>query len=110
MSAAALFKEQALFVVNAEIERLRAELTFDQARALPEADGKDIVVAGKEVQLTVFRQSDVGFLKGDVLVTVQIARFGLGGVVTYRTERGLVFSPATAPRDATQTELQNSGG
>jgi hypothetical protein len=45
-----------------------------------------------------------------VLVTVQIARHGLGGIVSFHTERGLVFGPHGDPRDATEQELQNSGG
>ncbi len=110
MSALATFNDEALAVIRSEVDRLRGELTFSQALALPEAEGKDIVVAGKEVQLTIFRQTEPSFLKGDVLVTVQVARFGLGGIVSYHTERGLVFSPSEAPREATQIELQNSGG
>ena len=39
-----------------------------------------------------------------------VARAGLGGIVSYQMERGLVFSPSAAPREATQVELQNSGG
>jgi hypothetical protein len=105
----AAFNDAAVAVISSEVARLR-ELTFSQALALPEAAGRDIVIAGKEVQLTVFRQTEPHLLKGDVLVTVQVARFGLGGMVSYHTERGLVFSPGTTPREATQVELQSSGG
>jgi hypothetical protein len=110
LSARATFNDEALAVVTAEVDRMRGELTFSQALALPQATGRDIVVAGKEVQLTIWRQTDLHLLKGDVLITVQVARFGLGGMVTYQTERGLVFSPGAPPRDATPVELQNSGG
>lgn len=110
MSALANFNEEALAVVRNEVDRLKSELTFARALALPAAEGKDIVVAGKEVQLTIFRQTEPAFLNGGVLVTVQLARFGLGGVVLYRTEQGVVFSPSAAPREATQVELQESGG
>ena len=110
MSALATFNDEALSVVRREVDRLRAELTFSQALALPEAAAKDIVIARREVQLTIFRQTEPHFLKGDVLITVQLARFGLGGIVSYHTERGVVFSPTAAPREATQGELQNSGG
>jgi hypothetical protein len=41
---------------------------------------------------------------------VLIARHVLGGMASFHTERGLVFSPGGAPRDATDQELQNSGG
>jgi hypothetical protein len=110
VSALATFNDEARAVVRAEVDRLKAELTFSTALALPGAVAKDIVVAGKEVQLTIFRQTEPPFLKGDVLVVVQVARAGLGGIVSYQMERGLVFSPSAAPREATQVELQNSGG
>jgi hypothetical protein len=106
----ATFKEEALAAVRSEVDRLKAELTYAQALALPEAAGKDIVVAGKEVQLTIFRQTEPPFLKGEVLVTVQLARFGLGGSVSHQTERGIVFSPIEPPREATPVELENTGG
>ena len=93
-----------------ELDRLRTELTFAQASAVPDAEATDIVVAGKEVQLTIFKQTGPGFLKGRVLITVQLARFGLGGVVAQQIERGLIFSPDAAPRDATEGELLESRG
>lgn len=103
------FNEESLTLVEREIERLRAGLTFEKARNLPQAEGRDVVVAGREVQLTVFRQTDARIGDGGVLVTVQVARFGLGGTNTYRVERGLVFSPDAPPRDATEEELVTSG-
>jgi hypothetical protein len=110
VSALATFNDEALALVRSEVDGLRAELTFAQALALPEAAGRNIVVVGKEVQLIIFRQTEPPFLKGDVLITVQVARFSLGGMVSYHTERGLVFSLNAAPREATQVELQKSGG
>jgi len=108
MKALSAFNDEALAAVRSELDRLRSALTHTQARALPEAEAKDILVAGKEVQLTVFRQTEPHFLKGGVLISVQLARFGLGGVVCQRIERGLVFSPDSAPRDATEGELLQS--
>ena len=109
MNALATFNKEALSTIQSEVDRLKAGLTFAQARALPEAEGRDIVIAGKEVQLTTFRQAELRFLKGDVLITVQVARFGLGGMTSYHTERGLIFSPHSPPRDATDDELMESG-
>jgi hypothetical protein len=108
MKALAVFNDAALAAVQSELDRLGTELTFTQARALPEAQAKDIVVAGKEVQLTIYRQTELGFLNGGVLLTVQLARFGLGGVVAQKIERGLVFSAGAAPRDATEGEILES--
>ena len=103
------FNQEALALVQGEIDRFRSELTFESARQLPRADGRDVVVAGKEVQLTVFSQTEPEFLKGRVLITVQAARFGLGGTNTFRLERGVIFSADDPPRDATETELAESG-
>ena len=110
MNARAAFNTAALAVVESEIVRLRTALSYAQACELPEAEGRDIVVAGREVQLTTFRQHAPSASSGEVLVTVQVARFGLGGMVSYHTERGLIFSPSAAPRDATGPELTESGG
>jgi hypothetical protein len=103
------FREEALALVKVRIESLRATLDFPNAMSLPEAHSEDVVVAGREVQLTVFRQANVPFLAGRVLVTVQVARHSLGGIVQFRVEQGLVFSPDKPPRDATDQELRDSG-
>lgn len=108
MDARAAFNDAALAAVQSEITRLRAELSYPQACELPETAIGDVVVAGREVQLTTFRQRLPSSSSGEILVVVQIARFGLGGVVSYRTEKGLVFSSGAAPRDATGAELAGS--
>jgi hypothetical protein len=107
---AELFKAEAIKEVDARIAQLRTTKTFETSGALPEAHAEDIVVAGREVQLMIFRQSNVPFLAGQVLVTVQIARHGMGGVSLFQVEKGLVFSPSAPARDATTEELQRSGG
>lgn len=110
MTLATTFKEESLEVVRQLVEQLRQTLSFSDALSLREADAQDILVAGKEVQLTIYRQANVPFLPGHVLITVQLARHGLGGVVLHHIERGLVFSAAAATRDATEQELLDSGG
>lgn len=107
---AAQFNAEAARVLQERVEHLRATLSHADALRLPEAKGEDIVVAGKEVQLTIFRQADIEFLNGQVLVTVQVARFGLGGVTSFHMERGVVFSAGAPPRDATEEELRLTGG
>jgi len=102
------FKAETDRAIDARIAQLRDTLTFASAGALPEAQFEDIVIAGKEVSFTVFRQSKVPFLQGQVLVTVQVARHGLGGVVSFHAEKGLVFSAGAPVRDATTQELQDS--
>jgi len=103
------FTVEAERAVDARIATLRSTLAFETAGALPEAQFEDIVIAGKEVLFTVFRQSNIPFMPGQVLVTVQVARHGLGGVVSFQAEKGLVFSSDAGVRDATTRELQDSG-
>jgi len=109
MKLAEKFREEALATLDTRIAALRNTHSLETASALPEAHFEDVVIAGREVQLTVFRQSKVPFLDGQVLVTVQIARHGLGGVKSFHVERGLVFSAGASARDATARELEDSG-
>jgi len=108
MDARAVFNDAALAAVQSEIVRLITALSYPQACELPETQVSDIVVAGREVQLTTFRQRLPSSSSGEILVVVQVARFGLGGIVSYQIERGLIFSPSAAPRDATEAELTGS--
>ncbi len=103
----ALFQDAAEFLVASHIRRLRETLAFEDAASLPAVSPDDVVVAGKEVLLAIYRQSDRP-LPGQILVTVQIARHALGGVLSFHTEKGLVFSPHESPRDATARELAES--
>ena len=102
---AARFNEEAARVLQQHVEHFKT-LSHEDALRLPDARCEDIVISGKEVQLTIFRQANIASLKGQVLVTVQLARFGLGGVTSYQMEKGLVFSAGAPPRDATDEELQ----
>lgn len=104
VSLATRFREEAVAELESRRERLRSALSFDEAKALPSIDISDVVFAGREAHLTIFRQ-DLGT---QVLVTLQVARHGLGGVTSLRIEKGLVFSPEEAPRDATDAELEAS--
>ena len=85
-------------------------LTYEDAFGLPGALSKDIVVAGKEVQMTIFRQLGLPDIPEAVLVTVQISRAGLGGLVSYHYERALVYTVNGEFREATQSELLATGG
>ena len=98
---------EAAAVVNRKLAELR-ELTYTDAQGLSAAAFEDIVVAGKEVQLTVFRQQGVLSAADAVLVTVQLARAGLGGIVNFQLERGLVYLPGRPVRDATEDELEQT--
>jgi hypothetical protein len=71
---------------------------------------EDQLVAGEKASVTVFRQDSPYQLDGRVLVTVLVARSRWFGMTSYHIERGLVFSPGEQVREATETELQNSGG
>jgi len=68
MDARAAFNDAAIAAVQGEIVRLRAELSYPQACELPETEIRDIVVAGREVQLTTFRQHVPSPGRGEVWV------------------------------------------
>lgn len=108
MTKAELFKAEAQRAVDARIEQLRGSLTYETAGELSRAQFESLVLQGREAELTVYRQSDHPSLGGKVLVTVQVARHALGGVPSFRIEKGLVFSMNAPPRDATVAELRAS--
>jgi hypothetical protein len=103
------FSTAAAEFIDSRIERLR-QLTYAQARALPKVAGEDVVVAGAKSSVTVFRQDDPDELVGRTLITVLVARPRWLGLASYHIERGLVFSLDASVREATEHELQNSGG
>lgn len=69
-----------------------------------------MVVAGFESSITTFRYNDAYQLDGNILIVVQAARPTMFGLAEQHIELGLVFSSTKPVRDATDTELQNSGG
>jgi hypothetical protein len=89
-------------LLEERIAHLR-RLTHEQALALPETASEK---AGA-IALTTFRQALGPEL---CLVTVQAARRRFLGLVSFHTERGVVFALGVEPREATNAELQNSGG
>jgi hypothetical protein len=103
------FQRAVAELLASRLARLR-ELTYGEARSLHATAGGSVVVDGTTLSLTVFRQDDAYALAGRTLVTVQVARPALLGLASFHTERGLVFSPNEPPREATELELQNSGG
>lgn len=110
MSLADKFREEALVMVQKHLDELRSTLSYQDALSLPAVACQDIVVAGKEALLTIYRQADLPFLAGQVLVTAQIARHALGGVTSFQIEKALVFSPQDPPRAASDQELADSRG
>ena len=84
-------------------------LSYQGAADLPRAEFDDIVIAGKEVQLTIFKQEDIRDLPGAILVTAQIVRAALGGVLSFHYEKGLVFEKDKSAREASEEELRMSG-
>jgi hypothetical protein len=103
------FETEARNIVDERLAELRI-LSFGDVLDLPGALAEDIVIAGKEVQLTTFRQKDLPNLPGAVLVTAQLARAGLGGLISYHYERALVYFADGEIREATQDELLATGG
>ena len=83
-------------------------LDYAQAQTLPRATIEDVVIAGKEVQLAVFKQEELAILPGAILITVQIVRAALGGIHSFNFETGLVFEENRPVRAATNEELRLS--
>ena len=110
MSATANYQSEANRIAGERIARLRA-LSYEQAASLPEAsESETLVLDGTPCSITVFAQREPYPLPGAILVTVQVARQGFLGIASYHTERGLVFAPNAAVREATDVELRDSGG
>lgn len=107
--SAVRFAEAARPLVEHKLMEL-AQLSYDEARQLPEVAGDDLRVAGMKASLTVFRQDDAYQLRGKTLVVVLAARPTMLGMGAQHVERGLVFSRSEPTREATETELRNSGG
>ena len=103
------YREEVERVIDGRIRDLRGK-SFDEASALPEVASEDCLFAGEKVSVTVFRQNSPYQLDGKVLITVLVAKPELLGMTSTHIERGLVFSPNEAVREATQDELQNTGG
>jgi hypothetical protein len=103
------FDAEARALVDEEISRLKA-LSFAAAGELPPCDGRDVLVGGREASLTTFRYASPYGLDGAVLVVVLAALPRFFGMSARHIEQGLVFLPTGRPREAAQTELENSGG
>jgi hypothetical protein len=80
---------------------------FDQVESMPDATTEDTVLAGKPSMLTVYVQP---LTDDQLLLTVQCAYSVFGGIMGFHQERGLVFERNGTIREATQIELENSGG
>ncbi len=96
-------------MVVERIDALKA-LAFEQAASLPEAQGADFTIEGKQASVTTFRYTNAFGLDGKVLVVVLAARPSLLGMGSHHIEQGLVFSEDGHVRSASDVELQNSGG
>ena len=92
-------------LIESRLAQLK-QLSFDQASNLPEASQEEVTLAGQVSDLGIFAQRRPA---GDLLVTVQLARRGSLGLVSFHTERGLLFSNECI-REATSEELMESGG
>ena len=93
-------------MIESEISRLR-KLGYTDVSALPEAEGKEITLATKKCSLTSYVQR---LDTGELLVTIQVARPRLFGLMSMHRENGLIFSQHGQVREATDQELAESGG
>src|SRR5882762_6675348 len=89
---------------------IEGRLTELRRLTLPEANGFDTVISGVKASITTFRYLLPFQLKGSVLLVVLVARCRWFGIGSHHIERGLMFSPDGKVREATERELQNSGG
>jgi hypothetical protein len=96
-------------MIEACLTELR-RLSVEEAAALPETNGSDVVISGVKASITTFRYLNPFRLEGSVLVVVLVARPRWFGMSAQHIERGLMFSPDGKVREATERELQNSGG
>jgi hypothetical protein len=103
------YAPEASRLIDARLAELR-RLTVESAAALPETDGVDTVISGEKASITTFRYLNPFRLEGSVLLVVLVARPRWFGIAAHHIERGLMFSPDGKVRDATERELQNSGG
>jgi hypothetical protein len=108
-SVSLAFSEAALPIVQRRVDDLRM-LGYKEAFALPEAEGSDLLIGGMKASFTVFRYSNAWQLEEKILVVVLAARSTMFGMGAQHVERGLVFARGSGVRDATDLELQNSGG
>ena len=102
------FTTAAKSVASLRLHAIRS-MCFEDVLKLPEVAIEDIVVTGKEVQLAVFRQRGVPDHPEAALITVQITRAGMRGLINFQFEKGLVFLPTGVSREATEVELKATG-
>ncbi len=105
----AKFDEEAARLVDVAIGELRG-LSFLKAQSLPGVTESDLNIGGREGTITTFRYIDAIAVEGKVLVVVLAATPTWMGMASHHVERGLVFSEHFPAREATQVELENSGG
>lgn len=104
-----LFAKAARPVVRQRLSEL-SNLSYEEVAKLPEVSATDVVIAGMKASLSVFRQDNVYQLEGKTLVVILAARPTMFGMCQQHIEQGLVFSQKEPAREATELELQNSGG
>jgi hypothetical protein len=98
-------------VVQSRLSQFR-RLTYQEAATLQPPQGESLILSDIACKLWVYVQRDAHppLPKDAVLVTVQVARERVWGMVSYHTEGGLVFMPHGEVREATDIELRDSGG
>ena len=106
MSGQETFGQNVEAILASSTAKLRG-LSYEQAKALPETTSEDRMVGPYKCAVSTFHQQ----IENDRhLLTVQIARRRLFGLFSQHWERGVIYAPQEAPREATAEELQNHGG
>ncbi len=103
------YAPEASRLIEGRLAELR-RLTLAEAAALPETNGSDTVISGVKASITTFRYLNPFQHEGSVLLVVLVAKPRWFGMASHHIERGLLFSPDGKVREATERELQNSGG
>jgi len=93
-------------ILDARVEEL-CRLSYDTARALPAASGEKVAMAGHTYAVTIYRH-DVAAT--ECLLVVQVASPTLLGLGSSHWEQGVVFRSDGGIQEASERELQESGG
>jgi len=102
------YAPEASRLIEGRLTELR-RLTLPEAAALPETNGFDTVISGVKASITTFRYRNP-FSSKEVCCCGSRRESRWFGMGSHHIERGLMFSPDGKVREATERELQNSGG
>ena len=93
-------------ILDAKVEQLR-HLSYDAVCQLPAASGDEVAMAGHTYAVTIYRHD---IAATECLLVVQVASPTLLGLGSSHWEQGVVFRSDGGIQEASERELQESGG